>query len=226
MNRIILYILTTSILYSCIPEKKTEIHNIGNIEYKIEYPVQISEQPIANILPEEMSLFFTPNELKFKIKSDLNIFMLEYLSRANGDSCYTLFKVVNRKLYYPLYKNEQWFLFKNNPPIKYQINKDSIKNIAGIDCYQVIISTNTNKPNQINAYFTNNIKINRKLLNSPFNEIDGVPLQFEIQYYNKTYKFIATKITGSIGDEIMTVPNDYKLSTPKEINELVNSILN
>ena len=226
MKRIFFYTIILTILTNCKQNNNISQINSGVIEYNIQYPKELADQAISNILPEEMKVYFTPNELKFKIKGDLNIFLLEYLSRSQGDSCYTLFKVVNRKLYYPLRKNEKWFLFEKNPPIKFTVHKDSVVNIAGINCHYVNITYPTKPGQVINAYFTKDIKINNKLFNSPFKEIDGIPLQFEVQYNKRTYKFIATKIENSIGNEKMIIPPDYKLSSRQEIHDLVNSILN
>lgn len=226
MSRVLIYFSLIILFYSCTSTPKEKQLGSGVINYHIDYPQKLTDQAISNILPEEMALYYTPSELKFKIKGDLNIFMLEYLSRANGDSCYTLFKVVNRKLYYPLINSEQWFLFDKNPPIIFKEIKDSTKIIAGINCHLVKINYRNDPDYLIKAYFTNDIVLNKALLKTPFDEIDGIPLQFEVLYNNMTYKFRASKINNSIGKETMDIPSDYKLTSRKEIHELVNSILN
>lgn len=214
------------LITACTSNKSDSSLNSGAIDFKIQYPQQLSEQSISNLLPEAMCLYYTPNELKFKIKGDLNIFSLEYLSRANGDSCFTLFKVVNRKLYYPLKENELWFLFDKNPPIIFKEYKDSTKIIAGFNCHKVMIAYSDYPDTYFDAYFTKEIKLNKKLFKSPFQKIEGIPLQYEVKYNNMTYKFLATKVYNSIGDEVMAIPDDYKLTTPTEIHDLVNSLLN
>jgi hypothetical protein len=222
-NALICCFIVVVLCVSCEQRKTVHNANEGYISYQISYPPEILQQPVSNLLPAVMDFYFSDKELKFKIKGDLNLFSMEFLSRANGDSCFTLFKVINRKMVYPMKDNEMWFLFDNGAPERIQFFPDSVKHISGFKCQLINIHLK-NTQSTLNAYVTNEIKVNNALFRSPFGKIEGVPMEFEMMYNGLKYKFKAQKYLPSIGDERMTIPNDYQVSSKNDIRDLLDSI--
>ncbi len=227
MKTIITLIILVLILHSCKEKNSDSSDNEGYIQYEIQYPAEIMSQSISNILPQYMTVFYKGNQVKFKIKSDLNLFIMEFLSRSGGDSCYSLIKMVNHKIYYPLTKNERWFLFQNATPFTYKAHKDSISSIAGIKCYKVDIKYEDKKGTSAVAYFTSDINLNQNQLHTPFDKIGGIPIKFEISYNKQLFKFVAVKFSPVLdADESFTIPDDYELTNRHEIEDLLKMILN
>jgi len=196
----------------------------GTITYHIQYPKQILDQPVSNLLPDKMELFYTGSAIKFKIKGDLNLFSIEFLSRAQGDSCFTLFKVINRKMYYSLQENEMWFLFDSGKHARIQAFPDSTKLISDYQCQLVkVLLTDANS--SLSAYITRDIKLNNKLFRSPLGKVEGVPLEFDIYYKGEKYHFNAVKVEKTIGNEPMFVPKDYEYTSKSEISDILDSII-
>lgn len=194
------------------------------ISYHIQYPKQILEQPVANLLPEKMDLFYTNSAIKFKIKGDLNLFSIEFLSRAQGDSCFTLFKVINHKMYYTLQENEMWFLFDSGKQARIQAFPDSTKIIAGYQCQLVRILLPENN-SSLRAYITRDIKLNNKLFRSPLGKVEGIPLEFDVQYKGLNYRFTTTEVDKTIGNESMYIPLDYEKTSKADICSLLDTII-
>lgn len=225
MTRYLLTFFLLSVLYSCNRSTNQQIMNSGTIEYKITYPSKFKNQAFSNILPKEMSVFFTEDHLKFQIKGEFNLFALEFIARSNGDSCFTLFRMPARKIFYPLSDQERWFLFESNPPFSFKEYPDSIKQIAGLNCHKVEVTYKNDSGKHFVAYFTNDISISKELMRSPFEKVEGVPLLFEIQYNNLTYQFEASRFSAGTGNEKLYVPDDYELTEKNEIQSIICSIL-
>jgi len=227
MKTTITLIILVLILHSCKEKNSDSSDNEGYIQYEIQYPPEIMSQSISNILPQYMTVLYKGKQVKFKIKSDLNLFIMEFLSRSGGDSCYSLIKMVNHKIYCPLTKNEKWFLFENATPFTYKEHKDSVSLIAGIKCYKVDLKYEDKKKTSSVAYFTSDINFNHNQLHTPFDKIGGIPLKFELSYNKQLFKFIAVKYSPVLElNESFTIPDDYELTNRNEIENLLKMILN
>lgn len=225
MIRIFIALLLISFITGCKNKGTTGGPTQGHLRYKVVYPDELVRQPIASLLPDEMDILFKDNALKVSIKGDLNLFSLEFLSRANGDSCFTLFKVVNKKMVYQLDDNEKWFLFDSGSAPVFEI-KDSVRNIAGFNCNLVEIHYRGNPQVKYNAFFTTQIGLNSGLLKTPMGNIPGIPLEFNVVYNGLTFKFVAQQFMPFPTDEKMEVPGDYEPSSREEIRSLIDTVFN
>lgn len=222
-NTLMLCLLLPALI-GCHKSSPTSELQEGTITYHIQYPQQILEQPVSNLLPDKMELFYTSSAIKFKLKGDLNLFSIEFLSRSQGDSCFTLFKVINRKMYYSLQEDEMWFLFDSGKHARIQVFPDSTKLISDYQCQLVkVLLTDANS--SLSAYITRDIKLNNKLFRSPLGKVEGVPLEFDIYYKGEKYHFNAVNIEKNIGNESMFVPKDYENTSKAEISSILDSII-
>lgn len=205
---------------------KGKVVQQGVIEYAIDYPDEISSRPISNILPEKLQVYFSENRMKMRIKGELNLFSLDFLAKAGGDSCFTLFKMINKKMVIPMEDHERWFLFNDSHPFKHQVFRDSIKNIAGLNCFKVQIFHEDSPDVVYDTWFTEEVSLTSQMMRTPFAEIDGVPMVFEIKYNGLLYCFHATSFSNELGNECMDVPEGYELASYKDVKDVVDLILN
>jgi hypothetical protein len=226
MSRIFLALIPLMCLAGCSEKRLPQGPDQGLVKYRIDYPEEITKQAIATLLPHEMDLYFRDEMLKIKISGEYNVFAIEFLAKAQGDSCFSMFKVFNKKMVYQLEPNEKWFFFDSSAFPDAKVLADSIKNFAGLDCHLVQLSYGHSPQNVTNAYFTNQLNINSQLLRSPLGNQAGIPLQFEVLYNGLTFKFTAQSFLPFPKDEIMFVPDDYEPSSRHEIRSLIDSILN
>jgi hypothetical protein len=213
-------------LAACSGERSLQGPDEGLVRFQIEYPPEIAKQAILTLLPQEMDLFFKDEALKIKISGEYNVFALEFLSRAGGDSCFTLFKVFSKKMVYPLADNEKWFFFDRGATPTVKVIKDSVLTIAGLECRLAELTYKDAPNTKIYAYYTNKLNINSKLLRSPLGNIDGIPLQFEVLYNGLKFRFTAKSFLPFPKDEYMRIPLDYELTSRQEIRSLIDSVLN
>jgi hypothetical protein len=226
MKHLFLVYCIVTFFFGCTESNRPKGMKEGVIDYEIIYPEQMQKEIYASLLPKEMSLVIFDDIIKLKIRGELNLFSLEFLSNNNGDSCYTLLKLPARKVYYPLQPQEKWFLFDDTVISSFKIYPDSIKTFAGISSHLVTIQFKDPQMAVCNAYFSDTIDFKQDGPHTPFDKIPGIPLAFEIKYNNLTFKFKASRYSQAIDkDEQRGIPDGYELTSRDDLENIISSIL-
>ena len=103
----------------------------GSITYSISYPDDISQNGFSSFFPNNMQVLYKDQMYKLLLKGDFSIYNLEFISRANGDTCYTLFKIFDKKIYQTMGQKESLFLYSEVGKPKIQFDRFSSKTISG-----------------------------------------------------------------------------------------------
>ncbi len=215
------------ILTGCIDNVKNEHNNKeGKLEYKIIYSQQLLDEGTTTFLPDKMISIFKDDKMSLSIKGGFGLYYLKYISRASGDTCFTLFKLFDKKLYYPMDKKQTLFIFNElgEPDIKLYI--DSIKMIAGFPCKKAIISFPKTNIRAIKAYYTEEIGKKDPNRNTPFKKIPGVLMEFNFFYKNLSFNLTAQKFTPlTMQESDFQIPEEYKETTEEEIESFIGTLL-
>ncbi|TAJ12387.1 hypothetical protein DMA11_13090 [Marinilabiliaceae bacterium JC017] len=227
MKQHLLYpLIIVFILLGCTDINRKNFKSEGTIEYRIDYPPALKEESIATFLPEKMTTFFKKDHFKIKLTGSFNLYNLEYLSRSGGDSCFTVFKVLGKSMFYPLKKKETLFLYNDLGHPKVKIYKDSIKNIAGFDCQKAVLSFPKPKTPKMTTYFTKELGVKNPNRNTPFSTIPGVLMEFSLNYQDISLKLIAEKFNNEqVESNEFMLPSDYETTTQKEMEDIIASLL-
>lgn len=198
----------------------------GKLEYKIVYPRQLENDGSTTFLPSEMITFFKDENVLMNLKGGFGLYNLKYISRSSGDTCFTLFKLFDKKLYYPMNSEQTLFVFKELGEPKIKLFKDSVKTIAGFTCKKAVISFPRTRIRSINAYYTQEIGRKNPNIHTPFEKIPGVLMEFNFFYKTLTFKIVAQKFSPvSVDNSEFIVPSGYKQTTQKEIESLITTLL-
>lgn len=222
----LIFTLFVCILISSCNTKDKSVSEQGVITYNITYPREIANQGFASFLPDKMKASYKGDHFKYNLSGEFNMYKLEYISRANGDTCYTLFKVFDKKLYYPHDHNEKAFLLGEdmNPEITFY--SDSTKVIAGIKCKKAVATfVNDDIPN-MTLYYSEEITFNNPNAGTPFNEIPGALLEFNFFFKGLTLNLMAESVNmQQVNTDEFIVPSNYRRTNANEINDIVSSLL-
>ena len=225
MYKIVLIIIVIPLLISC-HNKQTAATNQGVITYKINYSEEVQAKSFASFLPTTMVTTYKKDNYKLTIKGSLSLYNLEYISRADGDSSTTLFRIFDKRMFHKHNKGEFLFLFQNFEESKLEFFDNEIKNIAGIECKKVVIHYNNPELKSITVYYSEEIGFKRPNENSPFDDIPGTLMEFSLQYKGLDLKFEAQNIDmKKVDDKVFLVPENYTPSDHEEINELVGALI-
>ena len=223
------FIFTLFILlsfYGCSRENGHAGNDEGMLEYEIKYPEDLQGQSVTAFLPSEMTTYIKGNNTLLKIKGGFGLYSLKYISKAAGDSCFTLFKLFDKKMYYPMNSHKTLFVFRELGKPNIKLIKDSIKIIAGFNCNKAVISFQNPKLKPIEVYYTKEIGVKKPNINTPFEDIPGTMMEFNFFYKSLSFNLKAVKFTPvEIDDSEFNVPPDYKLATEGEIEGFIETLL-
>ena len=208
------------------PTETGKKYTEGELDYSIIYPKQLENQSSTTFLPDEMITFFKGDNVMMNIKGGFGLYHLKYISRAHGDTCFTMFKLFDKKMYFPMTNHQTLFFFKELGRPKVKLYEDSVRMIAGFNCKKAVISFPGSRMRSINAYYTLEIGRERPNANTPFEKIPGVLMEFNFFYKTLNFKVVAQKFKPvHIADSEFMVPDGYKETSQEEIESFISTLL-
>ncbi len=227
MRSVFIFISILLFLAGCNESSRQgQEYSEGTLEYSIIYPKQLENSGSTAFLPSEMISCFKGEKVIMKIKGGFGLYKLEYISKASGDSCFTLFKLFDKKMYFPMDDNQTLFVFKELGEPHIELYKDSIKTVAGFPCKKAVISFPGKNIDSITAYYTEKIGRKKPNIHTPFEKIPGVMMEFNFFYRTLSFKVIAQKFTTeAIDDSEFCIPDGYKKSSEQEIETFITTLL-
>lgn len=226
MKQVVYFTISLLLITSSCQNGSVSKGSEGVITYAITYPEHIAQKSFSTFLPEKMTFTYKDVNYKLSLAGDLNMYNLEYISLDNGDTCFTLLKLFDKKLYYPLKQDETLFLFQeyNHPIITYQ--PDSVKVIAGITCQKAVASFKDEEIPQVTIYYTEEIAFEQPNVKTPFEEIPGTMLEFNMFFQGLELTMQAESINlKTIKDADFRVPKTYTQTDADEIKDIVSSLV-
>ena len=225
MRYLIFSLLFISVMSACRFGQSSN-KDEGVISYKIVYPEEVRERGFAAFLPTKMISTFKGRNYKISIKGDLSLYQLDYISKSNGDSTTTLFRIFDKRMYHQHGKDEYLFLFERVDETRLEFIEGETKVIAGIECKKAIVHFSNPDLRNITVYYTEDIKIIRPKENSPFDNIPGALMEFDINFKGLELKCVAEEVKiKKVNPKSFIVPENYTPSEQGEIDELVTSLI-
>lgn len=203
-------------------EKTGEIDE-GYIEYKMEYMGDSLDAFVQTFLPKRMKIIFKNNNTKNEISDPTGMVAFTHIKDYNNRIHTTLVDVMKHKYKYREDLSEKSIFYQTRPNIKIS-RQDTMKNIAGYSCRKAEITypTADNENVRFNIYYTDKINIKGFTDLTPFQEIDGVLLEFQLEIYQIPMRLVATKVQQKeISPEEFSIPSDYKRVNKKTMQEII-----
>ena len=199
----------------------------GTIHYKISYPPEIKRQSIAFLLPRKMDFYFKPGIVRASFKGSLSLYDLDFISDHQKDSSITLLKVLDNKLYVPASETKKLFIFKNQESARVTLEKDTTRTIQGYKVHRATISDpTTNALPSYEVWYAPQIWMETLNKNTPFSNIPGALLEFNLSFNNILFQLKAEGIDSlPPPPSVFTVPPNYKVTTIEEIETMISGIL-
>ena len=136
-----------------------------------------------------------------------------------------ILKVMDNKYYYPGSKYEPPFFFDGLQNVSIEL-KNETRLIAGLVCKKAIISYKNNNKPPFEVYYTEQIKIKNPNKSNPFNQINGVLIQFNIIMNNIEMHLMATRYkSDNIPDELFKIPKDYRKVSKEKMSGVLDKLL-
>ncbi len=214
--------ISTSIiffLHSCknVLDKTDE----GSIEYEITYADSMKNDIMYSILPSKMFLKFKPDFTLNELKMGMGIITASFIANAENKTLTSLFKVVDKKYalkFTPLQTTKEL----NKLP-KFSIKYVSeTKQIAGYKCKKAIATEIGNEVNSFPIFYTTDIHLKNPNWNSPYPEITGVLMEYQLVHNDIAMQVTAKKVElEDLDDAIFTASEEYKVVQKEELPEII-----
>ncbi|UCH14481.1 MAG: hypothetical protein JSV22_00595 [Bacteroidales bacterium] len=216
----VLFLLTT-----CKEDTYEGKYINGAIEYKITYIENELKEISPSLLPKKMKLEFSPHYSTNTIEGFMGFFKLKSHTNFRQRKCFTILEVLNKKYLFKGKKGESMCCFDENPDMKIEFT-DDIKEIAGLECKRAIVSL-PEKGETFDIYYTNEISIHNPNSTNPYNQIDGVLLDFQLKLAYLKMKFTAEKFIPSKNNEIdkYKEPANYREVSREQMTYIIKRLM-
>ena len=221
-RRFLLLIILPIILCSLFSCDSLFHRNIkeGMIEFKITYPETEAGDLMAGILPHEMVLKFKDNKTAGELSAGMGVFKTALIANPVTKVVTQLLKIMNKKYALVLDSNEITNLYSELPEMKIHF-VDETKEIAGYKCNKAIVTFKDNIKEEFSIYYTNDIGISNSNWPTPFHEISGVLLEYQVRKYNYEMRLTAVKVTkAKIEDSVFDIPPDYEEISQEDMDKI------
>lgn len=196
----------------------------GVIEYSISYPDIPSDSYILDLMPKKMQTSFKDDNFRSDIIAGMGLFKTSIISIEKDKELLHSVKMLNKKYASKLSSND---LIKLNPDFEnIEIELiDERKEIAGYHCKAAEVKVLADSTWSFKLYYTNEIKIKNVNLHTPFKEINGVLMEYEVTSYDTHMHFIADKvIQKEVNESEIKLEEGYKMIAPLELKKEIESI--
>ena len=188
LKKIILVLLFFACVNNLFAQKQ---FSEGTLTYNISIQSSKAEAPVANNLNgAELNLFVKPFQSRSEMKSSLGTETNVYDNKS--DKGFILKEYSGQKLMITVNK-ENW-IQKNqwNDNVKFAVS-DDLETIGGYKCKKAVGTTSDGR--SFTVYFAPDIVITNKKYNNSFEQLPGLPVQYELKSGNLVFKYTLSNIS-------------------------------
>jgi len=221
------YIILSSLLLlgGCKSIKKEFLCDEGEITYTVEYLESAESNPLISLLPEELKMIFKNDNISMNVEGWMGIFKSGFLRTGRDKNIFTLMKVLNKKYYYKNIDSNNFMGLTSYLNIEVQFD-DSTKRICDICCKHAIVRV-PSKDLIFDVFYTTEIDIKDANFGTPFAQIPGVLMEFQLDMNNIPMHITASEIKYiDIENNIFDIPEGYECVDKEIVDELIASLLN
>jgi len=219
-----LFFVSLLLLPSCKTNKNVGYVQEGIIEYEIQYSNRDGKKFPFQVLPKVMLLKFNETHSCYTLEDRLGLFNISNIVNFKNKQHITLIKVFDKKYVYVGKNQEAPILFDSS--VKYDLKY--LDDTLRIICYLCKTANITDKifNQNFNILYTNSIGNGSSNINSPYEAIHGMLLDFRLSIKSLDMQLKAKSIEKKImNEEEFMIPKDYKRINRKQMEEILTTIL-
>jgi len=224
MGKRTVFILFCILLLLACRDGGTDRQPEGIIEYEVTYLTNKSSMP-TNLLPRRIILKFRGNKNITTIEGFMGMFALSNITDLRKGRNITLLKVMDKKLYYSGEHNEVPFFFEYMKDFTIRYVTDTAR-IAGFNCKKAIVSFADTAIKPFDLFYTHDLLVEEPNRFTPFKDIDGLLVAFNIQMPNVEMRVVATQYNSTpVNGDVFEIPDGYKKVSKRQMISIINKLL-
>ncbi len=181
--------------------------NEGIIEYEITFPELGSESITASLLPEKMVYRFSENCFASNFETAGGIFQNNITADYETKNLEHKLKVFRKKIKVDMEESQVLRMLTQYPHMTV-INTNQVDTIAGFPCKKALIVFEAMDSQEIEVYYTQHIKMNNPNWCTPYHEIDGVLMAYEIEEFGVRMRLEAKAVKNLDNRDCLKPLND------------------
>ncbi len=208
---------------SCVHKDGKNL-NQGEIHYSINYLGSIGSTP-KEVLPKDLVVSFKNNKILFEMISPIGNSGIMNLTNPDEDIYDTYFSLFTIKYYYAADKGEIYPGFESMEGM--EITKTDRKAvICGFNCMNAELTFPADRNKKYNIWYTTEINVKNPNAASPFNQIDGVLMNFVFLIGHSELQFTAeTVYRKNISDKVFERRERFTRVSRENIIRFINKML-
>lgn len=223
MKRLIPFALILFI-FSCRNEKDFNKITEGIIEYDIHYSCDSSSMVPVQFLPRTMVLQFNQNHASYKIEDIMGIFCITNITNLSRRTHISTIKIFDKKYKYEGSRGEVPVFFKPESLYAVEMINDTIT-LAGVECTRSMV-TDIKERRKFEVDYSDEFVIKHPNINTPYADIDGILMKFEIDLGKMRLELTAKKITPtSVNNASFDVSDEYKDINEEKMRDIIATML-
>jgi hypothetical protein len=197
----------------------------GEIHYSIEYFGEFGFAP-KDYMPKTLVVSFKDNKMLFEIAAPIGNSGILNLSNPREDIFDTYLSLFTLKYAYSASRGEIHPGFEGMAGMKInKTNKTAI--ICGYNCNHAEVTFPGDENKVFNIWYTKEIDVKDPNYATPFNEVEGVLLNFFFFMGSAEMHFTAENVyRKEIPDKTFERKTNFTFVTREQINNLINTMLN
>ena len=190
----------------------------GVIEYDITYPKINPNSMMLQGMPNKAYLRFKNNDMVNDMSGMMGLISIVYIAKQSPQSVMQTLTLINKKYASDISLEE---MNKINGDYVTKIEKGkNTKEIAGYKCKEAIVTLYNG--DQVNVFYTKDIAIKNPNWSNPYNQIEGVLMDFQMERYGLIMHLKAKQVTAQpIDDSAFTITDEYQKVSFAELDKML-----
>jgi hypothetical protein len=194
-------------------------------EGAIEYSAQAIDHSnsMASMAPTKMTVYFKANKSCAEMSTGLGLFSTSFIQDPNTETVTHLVKILNKKF---MLVQDHTSIDKENANYAFKfIPTKEKKVIAGYNCTKVHVVPSDQTSTPFDIYYTDELNIENPNFASPYKEIKGVLMEYQLEKFGLEMRFEAKAVKKEVvEDKYFQVPKDYKPVSEKEMQRIFEDL--
>lgn len=225
-SSIIVFVIVVflGIFNSCKLGDKGKDFSEGTMKYNITYLEDENENPIISLMPSKLNMSFKNNSVIMEVEGWMGVFKSSFIKNSFKNEAITLLKMLNKKICFRDTGSTSFLGFDgyNNAAITFD---DKTKKILDFTCKHASV-TIVDKNLSFDIYYTEEIKIDKPNEFTPYANVPGVLMEFQIEINGiPMYLIVSEVVKREISNDIFNVPTGYEDVPREELEKIFSSLI-
>lgn len=196
----------------------------GTMKYSITYLDDESKNPIISLMPSHLKMSFKNSSVLMEVEGWMGVFKTSFIKNDKSKEAITLLKMLNKKYCYRSYGSKGYLGFDANGEMLIEFDEE-VKSILNYSCKHAKV-TIPEKNLTYDIYYTEEIGIDNPNEFTPYEQIPGVLMEFQIEINGIPMYLIASEVNEiEVPDAVFDVPEEFEDVPREELEKIFSSLI-